>query len=358
MNIGCISPYLDALGGGERYLLSIASYLARHHQVTLFWDDHTPVEKARKRLNIDLSSVRVLPNVWKPGSPLGPRLFRSVGFDLLVFLSDGSVPMTLARRNIMHFQRPFRGVGGRSFLNRIKMSRFGLVLVNSSYTKTWIDREFGITSHILYPPVPPISGTCPKERILLNVGRFSSDSIGNKKQVELVRTFARLIDRLPGYRLVLAGGCLDHDRSYLTAVEQASRGLPVTIRSNIGYAELSDWYRRSSMYWHATGYGVDADAHPEANEHFGISPVEAMSAGSVPLVFDGGGLREIIRHGTDGFLWQQPEDLARETVRLAHDDSLRIRMSGAAIDRARDFSPEVFTDRLVELIRDRLGVEV
>ena len=38
-------------------------------------------------------------------------------------------------------------------------------------------------------------------------------------------------------------------------------------------------------------------------EHFGITTVEAMAAGCVPVVIDKADQREIVRHVTDGYRW-------------------------------------------------------
>ena len=43
--------------------------------------------------------------------------------------------------------------------------------------------------------------------------------------------------------------------------------------------------------------GEDAERHPERFEHFGISVVEAMAAGAVPLVFGAAGPGEIVQDG-------------------------------------------------------------
>ena len=38
MRIGIYDPYLDTLSGGEKYMLSAASCLAKEHKVFIFWD--------------------------------------------------------------------------------------------------------------------------------------------------------------------------------------------------------------------------------------------------------------------------------------------------------------------------------
>jgi len=54
-------------------------------------------------------------------------------------------------------------------------------------------------------------------------------------------------------------------------------------------------------------------------EHFGITIVEAMSAGCVPVVHDSGGPKEIV-NGERGFRWQNLEEIPR-MIEQAMEDS-------------------------------------
>ena len=64
--------------------------------------------------------------------------------------------------------------------------------------------------------------------------------------------------------------------------------------------------RAASIYWHATGFGTSEQMQPSKQEHFGMSIVEAMSAGAVPIAFDAGGPRETVDPGANGYLWSAP----------------------------------------------------
>ena len=78
-------------------------------------------------------------------------------------------------------------------------------------------------------------------------------------------------------------------------------------------------------------------------EHFGISTVEAMSAGVVPLVFAGGGQLEIVSDGVNGVLWNTPDELIAKTFELIKDKQKYSEMSKAAIIRASDFDVAQFS---------------
>ena len=64
----------------------------------------------------------------------------------------------------------------------------------------------------------------------------------------------------------------------------------------------------ASIFWSATGYG-ERDDQPWAAEHFGMTTVEAMAGGCVPVVIDKAGQQEIITPGVDGFRWSTPAQL-------------------------------------------------
>jgi glycosyltransferase involved in cell wall biosynthesis len=85
-------------------------------------------------------------------------------------------------------------------------------------------------------------------------------------------------------------------------------------------------------------------------EHFGVTTVEAMSAGAVPVVINTGGQREIVTHGVDGFLWNDLDSLAEHTQQLAGDADLRRRLSLNAVHSSARFSREAFGARVEQLI--------
>ncbi|MDQ2948874.1 MAG: glycosyltransferase, partial [Acidobacteriota bacterium] len=85
-------------------------------------------------------------------------------------------------------------------------------------------------------------------------------------------------------------------------------------------------------------------------EHFGMSIVEAMSAGVVPLAFNGGGPRETVVPEVSGFLWTNPGKLSAYTCRLMRDDLLRERMSKEAVLNSRRFTHGEFQVRMDAIV--------
>jgi len=336
MKIGFYSPYLDTLGGGERYVLTLASHWSTRHRVELFWDDATITDCAQKRLNIDLSRVKVTRNIFRDVSVF-KKLFITRQYDLIFFLSDGSIPSTLARYNILHYQMPFEKVP----YSAVKLSRYQAIVCNSQFTRGSLDVRIGSRAEVIYPPIAPIgTGETKKEKIILSVGRFSGFH-ATKKQHILLEAFAKGIKakHFFGWKLILVGGLLPSDEEYFGKLKHSANGLAVELVPNATYNALSDYYKRASIYWHAAGYG---ETDPRWMEHFGISTVEAMSAGAVPIVFAGGGQPEIVKDGENGFLWKTIDELLKKTNQVITNKNVAESLHKNAIEKCKEFSVSRF----------------
>jgi glycosyltransferase involved in cell wall biosynthesis len=90
--------------------------------------------------------------------------------------------------------------------------------------------------------------------------------------------------------------------------------------------------------------------HLMEGEHFGITIVEAMSAGCVPVVHASGGPREIV--GDSGVLWRKLEEIPRL---LAAADSAYESLSKRSMGRAKIFSQEKFDVRLGEVLEEKVS---
>lgn len=226
----------------------------------------------------------------------------------------------------------------------------------SRFVRYWTRRYWGVDSSLINPPVDvegiKAYGTVPKENIILNVGRFF-EGHHNKKHLEMIAAFRRMVeDGLTGWDLVLVGGVSEHAEhlAYLEKVREAAKGLPVRIALKISYDDLRSLYARSSIYWHATGYGQNERKDPAAMEHFGISTVEAMAAGCVPVVIRKAGQKETVIHGQSGLHWDTLDELQACTWEVILKPDLRAKLAAAAQARSEAFSQASFERRLLELV--------
>lgn len=352
MRIGIYDPYLDILGGGERYVMTLAEHLSKKNQVEVFWEDESVKKGLELRFSLGLGKVKFVDNIFVRRKSLLEKAIKSRSYNLIFYLSDGSIPSSLARKNILHFQTPFTHINGRTSVNRLKFARFQHIVCNSNFTKKFIDRTYGVDSLVIYPPVDTENfSPSKKENLILTVGRFIS-FFECKKQEIMIKAFRKMIDSgLRNCQLVIVGGLLMRDKDYFLKLKKQADKYPIELLQNISFKKLKDYYSRAAIYWHATGFGESEEKNPELFEHFGISTVEAMVSGCVPVVFNGGGQREIIDHGLNGFLWQTEKELIDYTVQLIKNKRLREKMATAAIKKSQNFSKEIFLRRFDEIIK-------
>ncbi len=346
MKIGFYNPYLDGFGGGERYTLTLASHWSKNNDVSIFWDDFSIVKKSEDRFGLDLSRISVVPNIFSGKNAL-LKAIKTKEYDLIFFLSDGSIPFSLAKYNILHFQVPFSVVA----TTKLHMSRMNAIVCNSLFTKNNLDAKLRSKVTVIYPPVDRIlkTSSTKKSKIILSIGRFTSVHTA-KKQAELIDAFIAIESKLNGWRLVLAGGLLKSDQEYFDSLQKKIVGHAISLLPNISHAEILLLYKKASLYWHAAGFGEN---DPQFMEHFGISTVEAMSAGIIPIVYQGGGQVEIVRDNENGMLWNTLGELCDKTLRIIEDSALFTRLSSEALNSSHAYGRDVFTiafDKLLDRI--------
>ena len=170
-----------------------------------------------------------------------------------------------------------------------KLMKNTLVLTNSQYTRRAIFNAFNIDAKILYPPVDidtfreEASRSAQREDRTLVVSRIAPD-----KQVENAIEVARIMrGRGIGKVMVIAGNLHYYDHRYCQALNKmiANYDLShyISLQINISFRKLIQLMQSAKVYF-----------HPRIDEHFGISTVEAMASGLVPVVSDIGGHTEFV----------------------------------------------------------------
>lgn len=331
-----INPYLDSMGGGERYTLSFAKVLQElGYEVCVEWKDQQIKNKLEERFGLPLKDINFISDIKKGD-----------GYDLCFWVSDGSIPLLHARKNFIHFQVPFMDVDGRSLINKMKLFRVDKIICNSSFTKNVIDKEFGLDSLVIYPPVS-IKEIKPKrkENIILYVGRFSQLT-QNKRQDMLIDAFSKL--NLLDWKLVLAGGVeVGVDGAMNDLINVPNKNVQIIKSPN--YKTLRDLYGKAKIFWSASGFGVDEEKEPSKVEHFGMTVVEAMAGGEVPLVFDAGGHREIVNN-ENGYLWNNIDELVDKTNFIVSNKLIWRNLSSRAILDSKKFSYAKFRENITKIL--------
>lgn len=338
-----VSPYFKTLGGGERYALTFTQALLDKNWLVDVTIDDEKIIDSRKRFNLPLSSV----------NGVSVSNVKQNAYDLVFWVSDGSIPRMAGKLNLLHFQVPFHNVKGKNLLNKLKFRSINKIICNSFFTKNVIDKEYGIKSEVWYPPVS-VEEFSPgkKQNIILSVGRFEK-SMTEKRQDVLIKTFRQMIEQgLREWKLILSGGCSESGNQYLEELRRLAVDFPIEFKVNISFADLKKLYSEAKIFWHAAGFGVNEEKFPEKTEHFGMTTVEAMAGSCVPVVINKGGQKEIVVNNESGYLWQTEEELIRKTFMLIGDEERMRAIGNNAVKRSHDFSSEKFYEKIYNLIKE------
>src|SRR5690606_11935124 len=130
--------------------------------------------------------------------------------------------------------------------------------------------------------------------------------------IPMIKAFKKMCDNgFTGFEYHLCGGTHSEKihMDYLNKVKKEAKGYPIFIHTDISFDQLKELYAKSSIFWHAEGFGEDENKHPDRFEHFGITTVEAMASGCIPVVIAKAGQIEIVQGGVNGFLWNNLNEL-------------------------------------------------
>jgi glycosyltransferase involved in cell wall biosynthesis len=365
-NIGIYNVQMQAMGGGEKLTLVLAEHLSLEHNVWLFCAEAVDVSSLEQFFEVDLSRVNVVPlkgigplsrvvaKIKRNGTPAFSLhhflQLRKYKLDILINNSYASGLRCPAVRGIFMCMFPHSSGKRRS------LESYSSIVAISQYSADWAGKMWSRRAEVIYPPCDDMGPPATKAKMILHVGRFiaaANDERHNKGQPLMLDAFTSLPElHSDGWELHFAGSVAPDKRSmsFAESTVQKANGLPVFFHFNAAREEIRDLYRRAAIYWHATGCGSDADRYPAKQEHFGISTVEAMSAGAVPVVYASGGQTEIVTDGVDGFWWRDLDALKSQTLRLAADQSLRCRLAQQAVVSSKRFAKSCFTAQVDKII--------
>jgi glycosyltransferase involved in cell wall biosynthesis len=377
-------PHVPNLGGSEFCVAVLAEHLGKQHDIDILHEkEEMSLESLEKFYGRPLPRVRVLKVPLRAADQSAPKWAwqkhsqekRHVagwmeGYDLVVSFVHGPPPICMAPAGMMVVLFPLgempdnwpdaRGNLRQRLRTRFhswswkqRMNSYQVKASISTFTRDWTRRRWGVDSGYLYPPCNTDFRDAPKRNVILSVGRFCE----MKRQAEMMEAFASMHGHAPAgwqYRSVGPVGRNAETVGYFQKVQGIAAGGNAVALADLPRNDLTAEFEQASVFWHGAGYSKGAEFPPEQMEHFGITTVEAMAAGCVPVVINKGGQTELVEHGVSGYLWNTTDELKDFTIRLIQDDALRQRMSAAARIRARDFSKDSFARRFDALIGDRL----
>jgi alpha-1,2-mannosyltransferase len=160
-----------------------------------------------------------------------------------------------------------------------------LIFANSKFTAEAIETEIGVEPHVLYPSVSNeilnnnyMDFNKQRDDAVTTVAR-----IDKGKNLYMIPHIAKLIRKDITFTIA---GLLDNETvldSLLNLIRQLGVSDRVRIETNVKREELRKILFNSKVY-----------LHPKVSEHFGISIIEGMAAGCIPVVHNSGGPREFV----------------------------------------------------------------
>lgn len=387
IRVAILNPYIATLGGGEKLMGYICQCLENYYgdivnidilvhnynEVDVFDDNYLTIDDLNNRFGLKLERTKLYKIEYEKETNLKEMLKNkrkienlTKTYDLFINHMFCSKHIGKAKVNIyecMFPPIPFSNVErekklyrlGAKLLDYFFYRSYDSIISISSFTNHWTSFYWKgkLKNNIIYPPVfseKEIIGRYNEEEksnIIISVGRFFVGS-HSKKQLEMVEFFANNQDVFSEYEYHLAGGLsnLPEDIEYLSKItEIASKYSNIIIHVNCKFDDLMELYKKAKIFWHGTGYLVDENKEPEKMEHFGITTVEAMSFGAVPVVIKRGGQTEIVDENKNGFHWESEEECIINTKRLIEDEALRIEFAREASEKAKEYSIEKFYEK-------------
>jgi len=366
MKICFYSPYVPQhTGGGEKYFFDAARLAAEKHEVLVAISaptDSINSDQIRTKyehfLGVSLAKLTFISTPLGTKTKWWQKLWWTRQFELLYYVTDGSLFFSLAGKNILHIQIPFTN-SKKSLVERLKLGNWRLKNTNSEFTRKVIEDSWQVKINEVHwpmieaPVVVDKQLLAQKQPIIIHVGRFFRQ-LHAKRQDVLVEFFQKLHQQNPGlmkkWRLLLIGSV--EDQAYFKEVQKLAVGLPVEILTSVSREALWHHYQQASIYWHATGFDVDEATHPEKVEHFGISTVEAMSSGCVPVVINKGGQREVLGESLKELLWSTERECLDATLEIIGEPALLLTYQQRAIQQAKQFDRLAFSSTLARMIED------
>ena len=241
-----------------------------------------------------------------------------------------AVPLVVAMHDVSFAAHPEwfgpREGWRRRILARATARRARTVITISEFSRDEIVRHLGIPAErvLVIPLGVDVRGSpsAVRDPMVLFVG-----SVFNRRHVPtLIQAFARVAIERPDLRLELVGSNRTHPYQDIGAIARDSAVSDrVAIRDYVSDAELSRLYDRASVFAFLSEY-----------EGFGLTPLEALAAGAVPVVLDTPVAREV--YGAAAIRVEAPDEaMMASALKGALDDI------GGARRAVLDARPAVLT---------------
>ena len=233
----------------------------------------------------------------------------------------------------------------QSFL--VKRFLNGLILTNSKFSKKAIRKYTGKNATVVYPPVDVenfalAAKSDARENLVISCGRYSPE-----KNYEFILEVAEKLKDRPIRFIIVGASSGKISREYyekLEKIRKAKKLKNVELLRDVDFSKLLALYGKAKIYLHAM-----------RNEHFGISIVEAMAAGLVPIVHRSGGPWEDIlkaQQGAHGLSYSTADEAAQTIEDLMENEHARKEIVSRNMGYTYTFSSESYKKKILSIIEN------
>ncbi|CAD5123722.1 unnamed protein product [Dimorphilus gyrociliatus] len=249
------------------------------------------------------------------------------------------------------------------YLEEYGTGKAHVILVNSQFTAEVFKKTFtslnDVSPEVVYP-IPSFEAFAtdvsnvqiediPQNiRILfLSINRYE-----RKKNLSLALHAMSKLENLDGVHLVMAGGYDDRVRENVEYYEELWRlREKLSLKDHVTFLRSISFEQKSALLRKATCL-----IYTPSNEHFGITPLEAMLCQTPVIAVASGGPLETISHNETGYLSkEEPNEFAKYMKKFAENPKLEKTMGEAGERRVkRKFSFEAYSNQLEHIVHDLL----
>lgn len=367
MKIALVHDYLNEFGGAERVLLALSEIWPDAPIYTAFYRKNSEAYKRFKAKRIITSWVHNIPFFSKylhsPLRFLAPLIWNCFDFskyDVVIGSSGWYITKGFKKKGdktieICYCHTPPRWLYGYKtsieFQKYWPVRMYGLIIghfmrmydfeaaqrvdhfvANSKEVAARIQKYYRRNSTVIYPPVeiPKISRV-QKEDYYLVLSRI----VGGKGLDLAVKTAVKL-----GLKLKIAG----RPAGYYTEYKKLTK----LAKGQVEFLGYVDDNEMAKLY-----AGAKAFLALSEDEDFGITPVEAMAAGTPVIAYRGGGYLESIMKGKTGIFFNEStvESLSAAIKKFEKSKF----KSEDCINQAKKFSKERFIKEMLEFVNKHAG---
>ncbi len=362
-----------AKGGAERLVIDICNELTKQKNIQvklIVFEDRNEFKELSKNIDIEICNSKVIPSILKKKhidiyhfqkiiETFKPDIVHSHLFEAEIISRWHIYPniryFTHCHDNMMQFKNLPLNV-----LNKKKITNFFEKNLLLKQYKKCNNSFIAISKNTLAYFKTNLSKSFSKRITLLhnaiNYQAFSNKKAKmiNKKLIHLI-TIGSLVDKKNQTFLIDVMAYLQN-KGYTAKLQIIGEGVnkakienkinelrlreAITLRGNVDNVEA--YLHTSDIYLHSATY-----------EPFGLVLIEAMASGLPVVCLDGGGNKDIIEQGKNGFILHENDPIlfAEKIISLIENKDQYNAISKYAVSYAKKFDIKNYVDKLLEIYR-------